>query len=103
MTTGNGQRARFSVSYSGKIVKVIQELRFEAFLKGQQSRFDAAWDAIMERLQADPWAFGEVIQPYPHLKMKEHVGSVHPITVVFGIHEELPMVVISKVHFAIFS
>jgi hypothetical protein len=97
---GNGKPLRYRISYSGVIAKVIQELRYGAFLSGQAQKFDRAWRAIIERLRDDPWAFGEFVRSYPHLKLQAYVGSVYPITVQFGIHEELPMVIVAKIMLA---
>ena len=96
----NGPPLRFQVSYSGVVAKVINELRYEAFLSGRLQQFDHAWRSIMERLRTDPLAFGELVRPFHHLKLKLHVGSVYPVTVQFGIHEEVPMVIIVKVKLA---
>jgi hypothetical protein len=95
----NGERIRYQVALSGVVAKVVEELRYEAFHAGKLQQFDAAWRIIMERLRSDPWGFGEFVRPFPHLKMKLHVGSAHPITVRFGIHEVQPLVVIAKVIF----
>jgi hypothetical protein len=97
IATGNGKRRRYRVSYSGVVLKVFKELRYEAFLSGRLEQFDHAWGVIMERLRSDPLGFGEFIQPYPHLQLQARVGSVYPITVQFGVHEQLPMVIIAKI------
>lgn len=94
---GNGKPRRYRVSYSGALLKVVNELRYEAFLSGRAPQFERAWKVILLRLRSDPWAFGEYVRRYAHLKLKAYVGSVYPITVQFAIHEELPMVVIGKV------
>ncbi len=94
---GNGQPRRYHVSFSGALAKVIEELRYEAASTDRGDQFDAAWRTIMERLRSDPWGFGEFVRPFPHIKMKLHLGSVYPVTVRFGIHEELPFVVIAKI------
>ena|SRR5262245_46584386 len=95
----NGKPLRYQVSYSGVISKVIDELRYQAYLTGQLEQFDAAWRSIIERLRSDPWSFGEFVRSFPHLQLKLHVGSVYPLTVRFGIHEKLPLVIIAKVIF----
>jgi hypothetical protein len=96
----NGESTRYQVTYSGVIAKVVQELRYEAFLLGRQQQFDNALRTVLRRLKADPWNFGEVVQPLAHLKLKVHVASVFPVTIRFGIHEDKPLVIITKVIFS---
>ena len=93
----NGKPRRFRVSYSNVMVKTIAELRYEALLSGRLPQFERAWRIILERLRSDPLAFGEFTRTYSHLKLRAHVGSVHPITIQFAIHEGLSMVFIGKV------
>jgi len=99
----NGKPLEFRVSFSGAIAKVIDELRYEAFLSGRLEQFNRAWRVILQRLRSDPSNFGELIQPFVHLKLKTFVGSVYPLTVRFGVHEDLPIVFIAKVVLAALS
>jgi len=53
-----------------------------------------AFRQIIERLRNEPESFGEPLYRLPALHLRVAQAVVLPLVVVFGIHEELPLVFI---------
>ena len=97
-TQGNGKfKTPYQVIVSGKIAQDLQEMQKLAVTLGVGAEFAAAWEHAFERLQSDPWSFGELFKHLQHAKLKVHVRLLKPLLIEFGIHEDLPYVFIAKV------
>jgi len=64
---------------------------------GQGATFLTALRRVYDRLRNDPHDFGEALYRLPLLKLLVHQGVISPLVVTYGIHDDLPLVVIRGV------
>ena len=63
--------------------------------KGRFAEFAKAVRDIDTRLQWIPLDFGEPLQDYPTLGIKEHIGVLGPLVVKYGVDEVRRLVYVS--------
>jgi hypothetical protein len=91
---GNGPPLYFKVRMSDQIKKQVKELHLQAAQDGKGSFFLAALRKIIDKLRKDPWTFGEPLYSLPFMRLKVRKAVIAPVAVVYGVHEEKPLVFI---------
>jgi len=91
---GNGQSKRYTVHASKQTEAILEQLHQQAVQAGTGQKFTAALRQIGARLEADPLALGEPLYRLPALKLLVCQAVVLPLVVIFGVHDELPLVFI---------
>lgn len=93
MSPTNGRSSGpFRVVASEMFRQGIQRALAEAVEAGTAERFLASLRIIQQRLQADPFAFGEPKYRLPALNLHVRQGAVHPLIVYYAVHEERRLV-----------
>src|SRR3989442_137637 len=62
--------------------------------QGKGAAFLSVLRRVVERLRKDPHGFGETLYRLPGLKLLVYQGVIRPLVVTYGVHDELPLVVI---------
>jgi hypothetical protein len=91
---GNGQSRSFVVRMSAETRGIIRRLHAEAVQLGNRQRFLSAFREIVRRLSRDPLIFGEPLYRLPAIRLLVPQGGVLPLMVVYGVHEDQPLVLI---------
>jgi hypothetical protein len=91
---GNGQSRLYRVHMSGVTRATVVELLKQAKTAGTSQVFFTAFREIADRLHRDPLNFGETLYCLPALRLIVHQAAIAPLAVVFGIHQDLPLVFI---------
>ena len=82
----------YKVSYSASVRNTLNELCARAAQRNQGNEILRAIKVIDERLQSDPLAFGDPWNDLPEAKLIVLVRVVPPLTVIYGVHKEIPVV-----------
>ena len=96
---GNGKPVEYRVSFSGEIAEQLKALKKRADAAGLGSAYLDALHLATHRTRYDPWGLGELVRRLPHLRLSIHIRVIKPLLIEFGIHEELPLVLIKRVMF----
>jgi hypothetical protein len=59
--------------------------------------FMAALKIIVERLEHEPWEFGEPLYHLPVLKMQLRCAAVRPLFIDFAVCEDQPLVFVKAI------
>jgi len=92
----NGER-RYGVHLSGVIAKRLRQLQRRATLEGRGKAAVTAFRQIIERLEHDPFDFGEALYRLPALRMQVRHGGIGPMFIDFAVCEDRPLVFIKGV------
>jgi hypothetical protein len=94
MTTHNGEREpiRYKVDLSEPVKEWIRVTYRELAEAGKGPALVAAVRKMVDRLQREPFVFGEPSYRLPALKLQVRQGAVHPLIVNYAVHETLPFV-----------
>jgi hypothetical protein len=80
-------------------VKVdLRSFHTQSMELGKGAPFLIALRQVYYRLHRDPHGFGEALYRLPALKLLVYQGVISPLVVTFGVHEELPLVLIRVVN-----
>ncbi len=90
---GNGQA--YNVQLLGPAKTQVKQHYHEAAAAGTGQRLSAALRRIVSRLQKDPFSFGEPLYRLTTLNLQVRKGVIAPVAVIYGVHDELPLVLIS--------
>jgi len=82
----------YTVSYSAGVRSALQELCARAAQRNLGDEILRAIKFIDEQLRGDPLAFGDPWNDLPEAKLRVLVRVVPPLTVVYGVHKEIPVV-----------
>jgi hypothetical protein len=96
--TANGEEKHYRVDVSGVVTKEIKQLFREAEARGVGEQALRIFRQIHSRLQQDPFSLGEPMYRLPHLRLQLRLIVIPPISVVFAVHEEQPLVFIKVVN-----
>jgi hypothetical protein len=91
---GNGQPKRYNVLASEHIKLNLEQLHEQSLEAGTSPAFMTALRQIGQRLQDDPSAFGEPLYRLPALRLQIRQAVILPLVVIYGVHEEEPLVFI---------
>lgn len=94
----NGSPHPYDVSISKKVADEIKAVIEKARLAGITKKVIAALRLIHERLRSNPLEFGEFRFHWSKAKCRCHVAVVEPVAIQFSIHDEKPVVFLTKVH-----
>lgn len=92
--TPRGNGPSYGVHMSQRTRAHLRKLHVEANEVGKGPAFVTAFRRIVERLQNDPWTFGEPSYRLPAVKLQVRKAVVGPLAVDYGVHEEKPLVFI---------
>jgi hypothetical protein len=87
----------YQVSVSANVAEAVKQLAKAAASTGRRVAFLASFQKIHQRLQNHPSKFGEIRFRLHALKMGYYIGAIAPVAVQFAVHEEKPIVFVSKV------
>jgi len=90
----NGESGPYRVGMSSETRTEVLHLHQEALEKGKGQPFLRAFRQIIERFRNDPRDFGEPLYRLPALHLQVRQAVILPLVVVFGVHEEEPLVFI---------
>jgi hypothetical protein len=96
-TGGDGQQRIYRIIISEKIKKAIRKDYRQAVQAGRGQKYLASLRTIYDRLQNDPKNFGETLFRHPALKLIVLKAVVAPIAVIYGVHEDQPLVFVRTV------
>ena len=92
----NGQ-ADFKVVPVGTVKADLRRFHKQMMEQGEGTAFLDVLKQIAARLQKDPHGFGETLYRLPAVKLMIHQGVLIPLAVTYGIHDDLPLVLIRVV------
>jgi hypothetical protein len=84
---------RYEVHCSGAVAQRIYRAHASASPE-EKARIAAAFEEIIERLEADPYEVGEPLYRLAALRMQVRTVVVRPVSIDFGICEDRPIVFI---------
>jgi hypothetical protein len=96
---GNGLSRTYRVHMSDVTRANVLELLKRAKAAGTAQRFFTAFRQIADRLRRDPSNFGEPLYRLPALRLVVHQAAVPLLAVVFGMHQDLPLIFIKGFKF----
>ena len=96
--SGNGQPLRYTLIHSGKMTAIAKDLYEQAKAMGKGAVFVEAMKRVLTDLETRPREFGEPAYHLYAMKLEMRKGIIDPIVVLYGVHEEKPLVFIQ--HFA---
>jgi hypothetical protein len=91
--SGNGQR--FEVHCSGAVANDLYQLQ-EGVSGAEKKRIAAAFQKIVQKLEANAKDLGEPLYRLPHAHLQVRSTVVAPLGVIFGVHEDKPIVFIKS-------
>ena len=95
MSQASGGVPAYRVVYSELCRDQTRRLLAQAAAKGRFTEVSQAVRDIDTRLQWIPLDFGEPLQDFAHLGIKEHIGVVAPLVVKYGVDEARRIVYVS--------
>jgi hypothetical protein len=95
--SGNGNRV-FAVRASQVVANAIKQLQQTATDIGVGDRVLEALKAIHHRLRLAPTVFGAPLFRLPAFQLQVRIGIVHPLVVIYAVHEVKPLVFIKEVN-----
>jgi hypothetical protein len=93
-TSDNGQPVEFKVILAQKHHESLKKLHQQAINQGKGSEFVESLRRIWERLRQAPSTFGDPLYPLPTLNLYIYQCVDSPLVVHYGIHQQLPLVMI---------
>jgi hypothetical protein len=96
-SSGNGQRT-YHVSISQELAKHIKQILEKADKLGLLDSFVSALKEINRRLQFEPDVFGEPIYFLKSLGLHMRVGTIWPLSVVYGLNSTAQLVFVATVN-----
>jgi hypothetical protein len=93
---GGPMAQRYKVIVTGLANTSLHHLLQKGLQLGINQAVFTAAETIHERLATAPSAFGEATHRLVAMKLIVHSAIVPPLSVTFGIHEELPLVFINQ-------
>ena len=97
MNTASNGVAGYKVSAVATAKAAIRRIHGEMMQGGEGAAFLANLRRIYDRLRKAPREFGEPLYHMPALKLLVYQGIIAPLVVTYGVHEELPLVLIRVV------
>lgn len=97
MTDANGRHRRFNVELLGIAREQYLGIAARAEVAGAGAAVRAAMRAIWSRLEHDPRGFGEPLYDLRKMRMQVLRGTVPPLYVEYGVHDDTPLVVIRRI------
>jgi hypothetical protein len=97
MTESNGHPPRFSVELTGLARAQLRAIGRHAKYTGTAGEVAEAFGRILHRLSRDPRGFGEPMYRLKVMRMDVFNGTVRPLYIEYGVHDEEPVVVIRYV------
>ena len=98
MGQSNGRlHPRYTVSALDTAKMQLREIFREAAEAGAHDAVIAALASIEARLRTDPQHFGEPLFQYRQSKMTVRCAAEVPLYIVYGVHDEQPVVVVRRV------
>jgi hypothetical protein len=88
--SGNGNL--FKVHGSKRVLNILKDLQERATESGRGEQFQAALQAMYDRLRKNPKGFGEPLYRIPALKLVVYLGVVNPVALQYAVHDEKPLV-----------
>ena len=95
---GNGHL--FQIHASEQIALRLRQLKVAAGKKGKGATFMSALRAIHDRLQKDPTHVGKRLYALPAMQLVVYETTIHPLIVLYVIHDYKPLVFIKDVALA---
>lgn len=95
MSQPSGGVPPYRVVYSGLCRDETRQLLARAGAKGRFAEVAQSVRDINTRLEWIPLDFGEPLQDYVHLGIKEHIGVLAPLVVKYGVDEDRHIVYVS--------
>ena len=95
MSQPTGAVPPYRVIYSERCRDQTRELLARAAAKGRLAEIAQAIRDVHKRLQWIPLDFGEPLQDFVRLGIKEHIGVVAPLVVKYGVDEARRIVYVS--------
>jgi len=92
----NGERP-YELSYSEVVQKAFEDCQRRASSEGRGREFLEATAAVFQRLQFDPTAFGEPLYRLVHMRLQVRTAAVGPLSVVFAVSDDRPVVYLKAV------
>jgi hypothetical protein len=87
--------APYRIVYSGRCRDETRQLLMRAKAKGLFTEVAKAVRDIDTRLRWIPLDFGEPLQDFPNVGIKEHIGALGPLVVKYGVDEARRLVYVT--------
>jgi hypothetical protein len=97
MNTDSNGTARYKVIAVETAKAELRRIHKERMQQGTGAAFLAVLRQVYDRLRKDPRGFGESLYRLPAAKLLIHQGILMPLVVTYGVHDELPQVMIRVV------
>lgn len=97
MVEPEGQEPDYAVHYSEAIARRLEKLQRRAARQGRGVQMLAALKRIYQQLQRNPRKLGEPLYRLSGMNLEIRTVSVRPVAIVFAVHEDRPLVFISRV------
>ncbi len=98
MAHSNGTHGpRFRVGMLELAKQQLRDVAKSLAEDGSESDVAAAFRKMLRRLERDPREYGEPLFHYRKLKMTVRCAAAMPLYVVYGVHDEQPVVVIRRI------
>jgi hypothetical protein len=91
MSSGNGASG-YHVVESPAILREVRRLAAGLTDQTERRRYTSALRAIRQRLRTDPRGFGEFLHPLQWMRLDVYLGSIAPLAVRYGVHQEQKLV-----------
>ncbi len=95
--SGNGASG-YQVVESPAILREVRRLAAGLTDQADRRRYVAALRAIRQRLRTDPRSFGEYLHALQWLRLDMYLGSIAPLVVRYGVHQERKLVFVVNYH-----
>ena len=89
-------KSQFRVVYSEKVRNQFLAIVKKAALAGLRKLVLDTAKAIHQNLQDQPREFGEILYHLEEAKLEVRLGVKAPLAVIFGVHEEQPVVFVKE-------
>jgi hypothetical protein len=93
--SGNGASG-YKVVESQAVLRQVRRLGAGLIGQAARRRYTAALRLIRQRLRTNPREFGEYLHPLRSLQLDVYVGSIAPLAVRYGVHQQLKLVFVAE-------
>jgi hypothetical protein len=97
MSGANGHHRRYTVEMLGRARDEYLDILRRADAVDRGSDVSDAYRNVLSRLASDPRGFGEPLYDLRKMRMQVLRGTVPPLYVEYGVHDDTPLVVIRRI------